>query len=165
MPITFEKARVNVWNVGSIFVGIAVTAFGWGVTYNNIQTANANAEKNNIAAVSSINAVADDVSELQNALPSMQGTLSRLTEVAAENRAGVKATNERIDRIVESFGSKLDGIVVNVNKIATQVEVLAARYGDRPATPQRTRFSLGTIEHFDLPDELRAKFNNEREIQ
>lgn len=154
MPITIEKARLNVWNIASIFLGIAVTAFGWGVTYNNMQTANEMAEKNNAAAVSAIAAVRMEVQEIQTQLPPVQSSIQRLTEIAAENRAAIKASNERIDRIVESFGGKLDGIVANVSKIATQVEVLAARFGERPNAPQRTRFTLGTLEHMDVPKEL-----------
>ena len=45
-------------------------------------------------------------------------------------RASFIETNKRTDRVVESFGGKLDTVIDNVNKVATQVQVLSSKLDD-----------------------------------
>lgn len=54
--------------------------------------------------------------------------------VGAENKAGIGETNKRIDRVVESFGGKLDTVLDTMNKIATRVEVLGSKLDDANKT-------------------------------
>lgn len=143
MPITLEKARVNMWNIVGFMVGIAVTAFGWGITYNSMTTANA-------AAVQEIRKLSDDVKDIQLQMPQIAQLQFQSTQSAsqiAENKATSdeqnKATNARMDRFVETFGGKLDLMTDSVNKLVTRVEVLSTRIGDNSGDndAKRTRFS------------------------
>lgn len=129
MPITVNKT-INVWSVVPTLLGMIITAFGWGVTYNSMTTADATAK-------ASIENVASDVKEISAQLPRLQYDMVRQIEASAENKAGIVEANKRIDRVVESFGGTLDAIKDSVNKIATRVEVISTQIGDKP---QRTRF-------------------------
>lgn len=140
MPITFEKARLNVWNLGGFIITIIVAAFGWGITYNSMTTADA-------AAVREIANLSNDVSDIQKQMPqiaTLQFQMTRATEQIAENKATseteIKATNARIDRLVETFGGKIDLLTDSVNKLVTRVEVLSTRIGNSGSDPQKTRF-------------------------
>lgn len=119
--VTIEKTRVNAWNAGGFVVAIIVTAFGWGVTYNTMTNANAQATKQ-------IDKLSDDVKDVRGQLPTiatLQGRLDRSAEIVADNKASIKATNDRVDRIVEGFSNKLDALLDKTNKIGTNVEVLS----------------------------------------
>ncbi|MDT9694119.1 hypothetical protein Q5762_38480, partial [Streptomyces sp. P9(2023)] len=69
----------------------------------------------------------------------LQFQMTRATEAIGENKAEIVAANQRADRIVESFGGKLDDVNVNLNKIATRIEVLSSKMEDGP---KRTRFPV-----------------------
>lgn len=131
MPFVIEKARLNIWNLAGFVIGIAVTAFGWGITYNNVMSASAEAR-------ASIVKITEDIKDIRLQIPAiaqLQFQSSRMTDSIAENRTNIKAVNERVDRIVESFGAKLDAIIDNQNRVATKVEVLSAMMGtDKPNT-------------------------------
>lgn len=127
LGVTVEKARLNLWNAVGFAVGIGVTAFGWGITYNT-------AVNNDARAQEQIQAVREDVSDIKDDLPvipQLQFEVSSIREQATENRTAIEVTNtnvnNRIDRVVESFGGKLDTLVDNVNKLNTQVQVLTSR--------------------------------------
>lgn len=140
MPITIEKARLNIWNAGGFAVGIAVTAFGWGVVYNTMGNAN-DERKREIATLSEV--VKDIKSDLP-AITQLQFQMTRATEQISESKASIQSTNERMDRIVESFGGKLDVLTDGMNKIATRVEVISSQIGG-DVKPQRTRFTNSNI--------------------
>lgn len=134
MPITVEKARVNLWNLLSFFIGIAVTSFGWGITYNQM-TNNAENAKTEIAELSkTVNSIQEQMPEIRQ----LQFQVGRTGELIADNRANISATNARIDRIAESLTTKLDTVIETVNKIATRVEVIATRV--QQDNPQRTNY-------------------------
>lgn len=144
MPITLEKARVNMWNIVGFMVGIAVTAFGWGITYNSMTTANA-------AAVQEIGKLSADVKDIQLQMPqiaqlqfqSLQST-NKIVENKATSDEQNKATNARMDRFVETFGGKLDTMTDSLNKLVTRVEVLSSRIGDG-SDAKRTRFTISKL--------------------
>lgn len=136
MPVTIEKARLNIWNLGGFVIGIAVTAFGWGVTYN--QSVNANAE-----AVRQINFVTAEIKDIKTQLPAitqLQFQMTTTTQMAAENKKAVEETNKRVDRVVESFGNKLDTIADKLNILASDVKVLTSQSKERA---QPTSFTVG----------------------
>lgn len=142
MPVTFEKARLNVWNLAGFVLGIAVTAFGWGITYNSMTTANA-------AAVREIGKLSDDVKDIQSQMPQIAQLQFQATAAAgqiAQNKATSdeqnKATNARMDRFVETLGGKVDLMTDSLNKLVTRVEVLSTRMGDGNAEAERTRFTI-----------------------
>ena len=64
---------------------------------------------------------------------------NRAIEGVAENKKAVEATNDRIDRVVETFGGKLDTVIENVGKLSTQVSVLSSKLDDK------TRFRTPVI--------------------
>lgn len=128
MPVTLEKARLNVWNLAGFIIGIAVTAFGWGMTYNSMS-----------GALEKQSAEIKIIKEQLPAITQLQFQMTRATEAIGENKAGIVAANQRADRIVESFGGKLDDVNVNLNKIATRIEVLSTKMEDGP---KRTRFPV-----------------------
>src|SRR6478736_5049819 len=107
MPVTIEKARLNIWNLGGFVLGLVFTAFGWGVTYN--QSVNANAE-----AVRQINFVTAEIKDIKTQLPAitqLQFQMTTTTQLASENKKGIEEANKRLDRVVESSGGKLDRLV------------------------------------------------------
>lgn len=128
MSITIEKGRLNLWNVVGFIIGIAVTAFGWGITYSSMLASDTENKR-------SIEAVQKDVSELKGHVPTiaqLQFQSTATASLASENKKGIEETNKRMDRIVETFGDRLDVIIDRVNQIATSVEVLAAKDAERP---------------------------------
>lgn len=132
MPVIFEKAHLNVWNVGGITVAIVISAFGWGITYATMVSNNTNAARD-------IDGLKSDVQQINDKLPSMQYRVERLSEKSVEIQSIANATNDRIDRVVEALGTKLDTISTNVNTIATRVEVLSSKLGDTNK-PQRSLY-------------------------
>lgn len=120
MPIVVEKARVNIWNIVGFVCTVAITAFGWGATYSSMTYADAkNAEQ--------IENVKSDISDLKSfsaLVTQSQYNITSLTAAVAENKKSIEEANRRVDRVTESFSSKLDTIVDKVNVISTNVEVL-----------------------------------------
>lgn len=120
MPVTFEKARVNVWNIVGFVVMIAGSAFGWGVTW---------ASTNN-----GISALASKVEKIEDKMPdvaALQYQMTTVSTIAVENKKANEETNKRIDRVVDSVNGKLDTVISVLNKTATDVEVLKNREGLR----------------------------------
>jgi hypothetical protein len=66
--------------------------------------------------------------------------VTRAIEGGAENKKAVEAANSRIDRVVESFGGKLDTVIDSVNKIATRVEVLSSKLDDAQTRADKTMY-------------------------
>lgn len=140
MPIVIEKARLNLWNIISICLGIAVTAFGWGVTYSSIQATAAESNQQ----IASMNAEIREINAELPKISDLQHQITTVTTISAENRQSVKETNARIDRVVESFGGKLDTITDRMNQVVTSLEVLATRINS--TVPQRrTSIDLNRI--------------------
>lgn len=138
MPIVVEKARVNVWNIVGFATGMAVSAFGWGMTYASMTYADAkNAEQ--------IENVKSDISDLKSfsaLVTQSQYNISSLTSSVSENKKAIEEANRRVDRVVESFSSKLDTIVDKVNVISTNVEVLKnSRVPERRASVENGRYA------------------------
>lgn len=126
--VTLETARLNVWNVAGFGIGIAVTAFGWGIVYNTMQNAD---EK----AMDQVKFVNEEIKDIKAALPAitqLQFQMTTTSQLASENKKAIEETAKRIDRVVESFGGKLDTVIDKMNKIATSVEVLASQSKEKP---------------------------------
>lgn len=124
MSISFEKTRVNLYNIG----GFALVIFGMGVTYATMQTAN----ETNAKTIAELRQQVKDVQQSDAKIIQLQYQMTTLTGVASENRKAIEEVNKRIDRVVESFGGKLDTVIERVNQIATNVEVLKTSIGERP---------------------------------
>lgn len=137
MPVKFETWRLNIWNVVIIAVSIAANAawagYIWSNTQRDIQQlqqrfdieadASKDRQKTN---QETLNGMQQQIAQI--APLSFQTT--RAIEATAENKKGIEAANARIDRVVESFGGKLDTVIDNVGKISTQVQVLSSKLDD-----------------------------------
>lgn len=153
--IVFEKARLNVWNVGAVIVGTMVTAFGWGFTYagmtastadlqKQITEINTTLEKAETTRKDRIKTTDDNFTAVRaqlGAILELRLRLDRQIEIAAEAKTAITATNARVDRVVESFGGKLDTLNENVSKLATRVEVIASKIDANNAQPQKTKYN------------------------
>lgn len=156
MPIRLETMRVNLWNIVVIAASIAVNASLAGYIWNDTQR-DIRDVKSHIDAVDT--RFATEASDRKDRLKDYQATLNgmqkdiaqiqplsfqttRALEAAAENKKATEATNDRIDRVVESFGGKLDTVIENVNKVATQVQVLSSKLDDMQGKTQHTDFTL-----------------------
>ena len=130
MPVVLEKTRANLFNIA----GFCVIIFGMGANYALMQAANAkNAE--------AVERLQIEIVELKGHVPTiaqLSFQSSALSGQVAENRKALEETNKRVDRVVETFGGKLDTIVERLNVVATNVEVLTTRINERP---QRTSIS------------------------
>lgn len=135
MPVTLEKARVNIFNIVGFGVVLVSSGVTWGILYNSMN----NADDNAVRAITSLSKQVDELKGQMPQLQLMQAQITRAMELNAENKTGVAETNKRVDRVVESFGGKLDGLVDGVNKIATRVEVLSSQMQDRT---QKTQFPI-----------------------
>lgn len=86
----------------------------------------------------------DRLRDYQGTLNDMQGQIATIAPLSfqvtsvinstAENKEAIKQTNSRIDRVVESFGGKLDTVLDAVNKLTTRVEVLATQQQEEKRT-------------------------------
>lgn len=129
MPIVVEKARVNIWNIVGFATGMAVSAFGWGMTYASMTYADAkNAEQ--------IENVKSDISDLKSfsaLVTQSQYNITSLTAAVSENKKAIEESGKRTDRIVETFGDKL-------NTIATDVAIIK---NSRPPVERRAWLENG----------------------
>lgn len=128
MPVIIEKARVNLWNLAGFAVGLVVTAFGWGITYAKL-TNDTDFLRQQIADMRI------QTAELKQQAPhvlQLQFQTTQLNKQAAETRTALEETNKRMDRIVESWGGKLDMMLANVNKLQVAVEVLTSKVDAQP---------------------------------
>lgn len=135
MPVTIEKARLNIWNLAGFIIGIAVTAFGWGIVYNKMESADAR-------AVQQIDTALGEIKDIKSQLPviaQLQFQMTTVTQLSSENKKTIEATNERIGRVVDSFGGKLDTVIDRLNVVASDVKVLTSQQRTRA---QPTSFKL-----------------------
>lgn len=127
MPVTIEKARLNIWNLGGFIIGIVVTAFGWGVTYSTMNTADAETRR-------AVQAATEEIKDIKAQLPAitqLQFQMTTTSQLASENKKAIEATNERIERVVDTFGDKLDTVIDRINVVASDVKVLTVRDKER----------------------------------
>jgi hypothetical protein len=55
--------------------------------------------------------LSDSISGLQHQIPPISFQVTRAIEATSENKKGIDAAHDRIDRVVESFGGKLDNVI------------------------------------------------------
>ena len=127
MPVTIEKARVNIFNVIGFSVAIAASAFGWGITYSSMNSADAEA----VQQITSVQSEIKDIKAQLPAISQLQYQMTTNANLSSENKKTIEETNKRMDHIVESFGGKLDKLVEQVSNVAADVRVLAAQQRDK----------------------------------
>lgn len=139
--LTVEKTRVNAWNMAGLLITIIITAFGWGVTYNMIMSNSAT----NARQIDGLNNTMRDVQKQLPVIGTLQLQMTQSAAAIAENKANNKATNDRVDRIVEQFGDKLDMLNDKLTKTQTAVEVLSSQINYRNKS-ERITHSVGQSE-------------------
>jgi ABC-type transporter Mla subunit MlaD len=123
MVLDIQNARIMLITA----CGLAVTAFGWGVVYNEMTTADQLSSRAIAGLESDLKAIRTQLPQIDQ----LQFQQQRASEQIAETKAATVETNRRVDRLVEQFGDKLDAIVDAVGKLSTRVEVLTTRVADK----------------------------------
>jgi TolA-binding protein len=148
-----ERSKKFEWNfntivtLGSMIAGLVVTSAGWGITYADLRNGNNDLQKQ-ILEVS--NRVDRESIDRKSQLTDMQQQIAqiaplsfqttRAVEAGAENKKALELTNNRIDRVVESLGGKLDTAIDSINKVGTQVQVLSSKLEDMQGKADKTIF-------------------------
>ncbi len=129
MTIQLERTRLNLWNVGAVVVGIAVNAFALGAVWTKVDGRLTEGEQYRVQRSTQTDA---NFAAINAKLTSQDTDKFRLTQLETVVTKNQEAQSARIDRIVESFGGKLDDISEKVNGVQTDVRVLTQRLDARP---------------------------------
>lgn len=154
MPVTLEKARLNVWNLGGFVITAVVTAFAWGTNYSttingleNVRQENADL-KQQISFESNLRkedgaqkdaklyAIEQKIPEIQR----LDDKITRLTELIAQQAKANEEVNKRLDRVIEAQNGKLDTIITRQSEQSADIKVIQSQLSSNPRIPQRTRF-------------------------
>lgn len=124
MPIVYEKARVNVFNIaGFVFVLLMQVAGGTTIYVNLTRdVAEIRSAQEELAASADRNN--EDVKEQTAPIPDLRYQQSRQAEQIEDLKLAVVDTNKRFDRMIELLSGKLDGLTVSMNDLRTDVRVL-----------------------------------------
>jgi len=153
-----QRSKKFEWNfntivtLGSMIAGLVVTSAGWGITYADMRNDNADLRKQITDVVNRMDKdgadrkaqIADVQQQLAQIAPLTFQT-TRATEAGAENKKAIEATNDRIDRIVDAFGKKLDTAIDSINKVSTQVQVLSSKFEDSQGKPDKSIFRMPVV--------------------
>ena len=152
MPVKLETARVNLWNIiiiaGSIAANAAWAGYIWNNTQRDIQQVKERVDQESVDRKDSAKSNQDTLAVMQQQIAQiapLSFQTTRALETAAENKKGIEAANTRIDRVVESFGGKLDTVIDNVAKISTQVQVLSSKLDDMQGKSDKTTFRMPIV--------------------
>lgn len=141
-----ERSKKFEWNFNTVVIiggiafataaNVAVAAIAWNDTKRDIvdirEKLDSETERGIKADIDLNRAVAE--------IAPLQFQQSRMIEQISENKTSVAETNKRIDRVVESFGGKLDTVIDNVNEVSTQVKVLSSKFDDAQSRSNKTQF-------------------------
>jgi hypothetical protein len=124
MPIVYERARVNVFNItGFVFVLLVQVAGGTTIWVNLTRdVAEIRAAQEDIAATADKNST--EVKSQIAPIPDLRFQQSRQAEQIEDLKTAVVDTNKRFDRMIELLSGKLDGLTVSMNDLRTDVRVL-----------------------------------------
>ncbi len=153
-----QRSKKFEWNfntivtLGSMVAGLVVTSAGWGITYADMRNDNADLRKQITDLTTRMDRdgadkktqLADVQQQLAQIAPLTFQT-TRATETGAENKKAIELTNNRIDRVVESLGGKLDTAIDSINKVGTQVQVLSSKLEDMQGRPDKSIFKMPVV--------------------
>lgn len=139
MHIKVEKPSINPIQALMLTGGLIVNVAAIGITYANytrdIRDVQTKTEK-----------LGEQVTQLSNQwqqISIIQFQQNRLSEQVSESKASISDTNRKFDKMVESFGTKLDSLVDGLNVLRADVKVLGTRLDNIPGA--RTRYSTPII--------------------
>lgn len=138
------------WNFNTLvttFIGCATiiaTAVGWGINWSTIQNNDRELNREIVRInerflteetarrerIAEFNAQLRDVRSQLATIPSLSYGVEQAKEMAVENSQKIEEANKRVDRVVDSFGGKLDTAIDSLNKVVTRVEVLGSKLDD-----------------------------------
>ncbi|WP_143535320.1 hypothetical protein [Rhizobium sp. N122] len=154
MNIEIEKPKINPAHFIAIVGGVAINAFALGGVWVSLGNTIDDLKKTQTELADRFEREAVDRKDRQRAyqlsmdgmntqigqIAPLQFQQSRIIEQLSENKTAVSETNKRIDRVVESFGGKLDTAIDSINKVATRVEVLSSKLDDMQEKSSKTLF-------------------------
>lgn len=148
-----ERAKRFEWNFNTLVVSggimaatltnVAIAAISWNDTKRDIKEIQGQVQAETQARQARGQLTDGRFADLNKAVAEitpLSFQVTRVIEASAENKKAVEAANDRIDRVVESIGGKLDTVIENVNKIATRVEVLSSKLDDAREKADKTKF-------------------------
>lgn len=157
MSITRESGPLK-WNLNSILAiaGASLTVLVYIIGFTILWTNNARDVKDLNTQVAAISKRLDDeasdrkdrirefskvITDTQTQIASfvpMTYQINQATTTASANAEAIKQTNVRIDRVVETVGTKLDAVLDSVNKLAANVAVINSKIEDQRPLPQKS---------------------------
>ena len=150
-----QRSKKFEWNfntivtLGSMVAGLVVTSAGWGITYADMRNDNTDLRKQITDVVNRMDkdgadrkAQITDVQQQLAQIAPLTFQTTRTAEAGAENKKAIEATNDRVDRIVDAFGKKLDTAIDSINKVSTQVQVLSSKFEDAQGRPDKSIFRM-----------------------
>lgn len=141
MQIEIEKPKLNPVHFAAIIGGALLNAFFVGGVWVSLNRDIADIR----SAQERTQKVIDSTQQQVSQIPPLSFQTTRALEATAENKKGIEAANSRIDRVVESFGGKLDTAIDNINKVATQVQVLSSKLDDMQGRADKTMFRTPVV--------------------
>lgn len=120
MNIEIEKTRLNAWNVGGLVVVLCVNAFALGGVYVKIMSTLEQNERFRTTRTAQTDANFAAVN-------AKLAPLETIVYQMAQNEKRDDEQDKRVDRIVDSFGGKLDALNDNVNALRVEVKVVAQK--------------------------------------
>ncbi|CDM57687.1 putative predicted protein [Rhizobium favelukesii] len=151
MHIDIEKPKINPVHFIAIVGGAIVNAFFVGGVWVSLNRDVADIRETQRSQASRFDSESldrkNDNSEVQRQIAQiapLSFQTTRALEATAENKKGIEAANTRIDRVVESFGGKLDTMIDTINKVATRVEVLSSKI-DASGKSDKTLYKMPIV--------------------
>lgn len=153
------------WNFNTLVTAFGVcatviaTAIGWGVNWNTIQNNDEKLTEEIVRIHEKFNAeeavrrerIADfnsrirDVQTQLAVIPSLSYGIEQAKAMAIENAQKIEEANKRTDRVVDSFGGKLDTVIDGLNKTVTRVEVLGSKVDDLKRSGGQTSYRMPIV--------------------
>lgn len=146
--VTIEKRRVNVFNIVGFFFVIATNIVGGTTIWVNT-TRDIREVRQELAELADLRRIRTAATDARlEALTQRIAPLVTLEYRLGQSEARDVAQDQRIDRIVSSFGDKLDALITVVNQVKVDVGVLSAdkRSALGSIPPQLAGADRGTID-------------------
>jgi hypothetical protein len=142
MNLTVERRAVTLPQlVGWGILGLT-QAFTAGVLWaqlgGRIDALDARLETSTLASVARSNSLDSNVAEINSRLAPFETAMFRLSTVETTVRMNNDSLNNRMDRIVESLGNKLDSAIETVDMLRSDVRVLTQRVDTQLRETSRT---------------------------
>lgn len=130
MPIVYEKARVNVFNIVGFSFVMLVQVVGGTTIWVNLNR-----------DVADIRETQTEQASLIAPIPDLKFQQSRQAEQITDLKDTIADTNRRFDRMIELLSGKLDSLTVSMNDLRTDVRVLTQEVRSKGEVVKPTAFN------------------------